>query len=316
MKPSRKSGFTLIEIMVVLVLATILSSITFGAFRSISQGNKRTTCQSNLSQIYKSARLYAQDYNGEFPYLNPEVEGTANQPATPFGGLGLWSLYAFPTAPTNLCTPTNFNDYNTDLNLPLASDDGTQLAGYVRSAKIFHCPADRFDREVQLRTSPTTCATATAPTASISIQQDGATYLNPAFLSYQTIDDIIDPAPRDTYSSFRVSGPTASASRRQLTYFTTDSGSGVTRTPERPLNDKTVVTWCRFHRTLDNTGATVVGSRNYDNVLFSDGTVQSLSAQQTVQDAAGTSGQCAGWKRVPREKADSMASVTDCTPSS
>lgn len=310
MKPSRKSGFTLIEILVVLVLATILSSITFGAFRSISQGNKRTTCQSNLAQIYKSARLYAQDYNGKFPYLN--AEGAPNQAATPQGGIGLWSLYTFPKKGADNCS----TDYSTGLDLPLAGQDGTQLAGYVRSAKIFHCPSDRFDKSIQVRTSSTTCAPVTGPTASLSIQQNDITYLNPSYLSYQTIDDL-GPTPRDTYSSFRpaLSVTPFTAEKRQLIYFTTNSG--VTSTPERPADDKTVVTWCRFHRSLDNMGATVVGSRNFDNVLFYDGTVQSLPAQQNVQNTtAGTTGQCAGWKRVPREKADSMADVTNCTPSS
>ncbi|MBW3636724.1 MAG: type II secretion system GspH family protein [Armatimonadetes bacterium] len=305
MKPSRRSGFTLIEIMVVLVLATILSSITFGAFRSISQGNKRTTCQSNLSQIYKSARLYAQDYNGKFPYLNTgaAMAGATDLSATPIGGVGLWSLYTFPKGGANNCS----TDYSTGLDLPFVNDPNNQLppenelnqklAGYVRSAKIFHCPADRFDKTIQVRTSSTTCATSTVPTASLSIQQDGATYLNPSYLSYQTIDDL-GPTPRDTYSSFRASGL-----KRQVTYFSTTS-SGVTETPERPSDDKTVITWCRFHRSLDNTGATVTGSRNFDNVLFYDGTVQSLpmrAVRGTSEPCDTLGGTCVGgWQREPK----------------
>lgn len=304
MKTSRKSGFTLIEIMVVISIAAILSGVTFGAFRSISDGNKRTTCQSNLSQIYKSARLYAQDYNGKFPYLN--AGGAPNQSETPQGGIGLWALYAYPTATSNLCTPTDFTDYSSDLNLPLASEDGNQLAGYVRSAKIFHCPADRFNKPIRLPASAG-CSTVTVPTASLTIKEGSASYLNPSFLSYQTVDDTGD-SPQDTYSSFRISG----TSNRQLIPYATNAG--VTSTPERPTDDKTVVTWCRNHRSLRNTGTTVTGNRNYDNVLFYDGTVQNLPAQQPVRDSAGTTGQCSGWKRVPREKADSMTTVSTCRP--
>ena len=298
MSNTRKSGFTLIEIMVVLGLVAIITSITFGAFRSISDGNKRTSCQSNLSQIYQSCRLYAQDYNGKFPYLN--AGGAPSQANTPSGGIGLWALYAFPTATSNLCTP-NITDYNVDLNLPLASEDGTQVTGYVRNTKIFHCPADRFSKEIRL---PSSCGTPIAvPTASLTIVSGTNTYLNPSFLSYQTVDDT-GSTPRDTYSSFRASDHlTPGTPNHQLIPFTTVSG--VTITPERPTIDKTIVTWCRNHRRLDNNGNTQMGRRNYDNVLFYDGTVQSIpikADKETAQPCDPVGGNCVeGWQREPKK---------------
>lgn len=313
-----RGGFTLIEILVVLAIVAIISSISFGAFRSVSDGNKRTNCQTNLQQIYKSMRLYAQDYDGRFPYLN--AGGATNQPDpdpdkdTRFGGIGLWALYAYPTATGNLCTPTTFSDYSSDLNLPPASADGNQLAGYVRSSKIFHCPADRFNKDVQLRTS-SACVTQNVPTASLTIKVSGVDepYLNPAFLSYQTVDDIgtLSAGEQDTYSSFRKPGSATSATRQLRPYSST---SGVNTLLDRPTKDMTVVTWCRFHRSLNENGATQNGSRNFDNVLFSDGSVQSIAAEQTVTDTAGNPGNCSNWQRVPREKAESMQSASGCTP--
>ena len=103
------NGFTLVELLVVLAVVAIVSSISFGAFKSISEGNKRTSCQSNLQQIYKSVRLYSQDFEGRLPYLNENGDPNMpdNSPAgpapylptgigsTPKGGIGLWSLYTF-----------------------------------------------------------------------------------------------------------------------------------------------------------------------------------------------------------------------------
>ena len=86
---ARKGGFTLVEIIVVLIIATIISSIVFSAFKSIREGNKKTSCQGNMAQIYQALRLYGQDYNGEFPSYNPSglVQGkVANERAA--NGLG------------------------------------------------------------------------------------------------------------------------------------------------------------------------------------------------------------------------------------
>ncbi len=335
---NRKSGFTLIELLVVLALIAIISSITFGAFRSISDGNKRTSCQSNLSQIYKSARLYAQDFDGKYPYLNPlknppVANPTAtdyvaeDQPATPKGGIGLWGLYTFRIAGGDTICPNN------DVNLPFA-DDGAQaglsgaqvgLSGYVRSSKIFHCPADRFEKVVQYRVNPGDAACAVTPQAVNNAQftfvyiDNGKTLrrLNPSYLSYQTNDDtIITPSaePHMTYSSFRQSDLPKRV--RQLTAFETNAN--INTTPERPTDQATVITWCRFHRSLkidtDSNGVTVPNGRNFDNVLFSDGSVQSLPVKQTVTDTNGNTHDCTGWQRVRREKADSMKSAVDCTP--
>ncbi|PQV64924.1 prepilin-type N-terminal cleavage/methylation domain-containing protein [Abditibacterium utsteinense] len=305
-----RSGFTLVEILVVLAVIAIISSISFSAFKSVTEGNKRTNCQSNLSQIYKSVRLYSQDYDGRFPYLN--AGGAPNQTATPPNGIGLWSLYTFPKpGATNNCTPdvAGFNtDYNTDLDLPPANEDSPQqLAGYVRSAKIFHCPADKFAKDIQLRTPSAACITQNVPTGTLTVKQGNAVYLNPSFLSYQQVDDR-GTTPTDTYSSFRKAGPEI----RQLTPYSSNN-----TILDRPTRDMTVLTWCRFHRSLDADGKTVDGKRNFDNVLFSDGSVQSLPTIQTVSSAATPSATstCSGWQRVPREKAESMASTSDCTPS-
>jgi prepilin-type N-terminal cleavage/methylation domain-containing protein len=320
MNNSRKSGFTLIEIMVVLAIAAIISSITLGAFRSISEGNRRTSCQTNLSQIYQSCRLYAQDYDGTFPYLNG-VAGL-NEPAAPKGGMGLWSLYTFPKF-----NPNNCSAISVDLPQPAEFSNvippvGPSLAGYVRSPKIFHCPADSYDNDIEFRA----VATPNSCTLKKDLKSDGLTfvdgsqtYLNPTYLSYQAVDvDIQSPATPLTYSSFRSPDVGSSSNKdipiRQLIPYV--ESSSTVSTPERPTRQMTVVTWCRFHRKLDSKDKTTVsGRRNYDNVLFSDGSVQFLPMKQDVSEDSGPSAVCEGAYRVPRDNADSMYSAKNCIPS-
>lgn len=339
----RRNGFTLIELLVVLAVVTIVSSIGFGATRSIADGNNRTTCQSNLAQIYKSVKLYSQDFDGNLPYLNPlkkptpgdvtakgntdyvaEVSAGAN-PSTPAGGIGLWGLYTFRTEALNsdLICPSN------DVNLPLP-DDGTAigLSGYVRSSKIFHCPADRFDKEIQYRdpASPATCTIKTGKVLNADFTYEDNNMpkirrINPAYLSYQANDDVdVKPQPPSsatpespmTYSSFRQEDTGNQV--RQVNSFIRN---GLTiETVERPTPRFTVITWCRFHRKLNNESVTVPGRRNFDNVLFSDGSVQSLPAEQTVRDDLGAEDNCTGWRRVPRERAELLKNpVANCNPS-
>lgn len=311
---TRRSGFTLVEIAVVLGIALIISSITFGAFRSVSDGNKRTNCQSNLSQIYQSSRLYAQDYNGKFPYFYPDptAYGTTPPPPPPNvnnRGMGLWALYTYRDESSNDCANSPYSP-----NLPLVDTEPSTLSGYVRSPKIFHCPSDDYRRDIRYRATPaaTTCSTANVLSSQLNFTVDGVVRKNPSYLSYQNQGESgtsLSIAPHDTYTSYRGEGI-----KRQLTYY--NAGTVV----ERPMDDTTVITWCRFHRSLDRTGSTTNPSRrNYDNVLFADGSVQNLPAEQPVIQPTPVptpppDPKCYGWQRVPRGRADFMKNASTCTP--
>ena len=122
---SQRQGFTLIEILVVLAIVGIVSSITLGGFREMGQGNKRVSCQTNLTQIYQASRLYAADEGGKFPYYS--YSAINNCTSTP-RGTGLWMLYTFPAS----------GNYNA-VAPPSA---GKPVERYLRSAKVLHCPAD------------------------------------------------------------------------------------------------------------------------------------------------------------------------------
>ena len=300
-RSERKGGFTLVEIIVVLVIATLLSSILFAAFKSVNEGNKKSSCQNNLVQIYQALRQYGQDNEGNFPAFNPAgvVKGETTNVEAP-NGLGLWALYAYPQSNALDC------DKRTT-QLPPTEEMGNQsapLASYIKSPRFFHCPYDSFEQPME--TVGTACKATSGSTLDSSILKftgaDGVSYFNPYYNSYQTNDDIgAGPLDKPTYSSFRKGN-----ARRQLVFFTsTTAPSNINRAPQTP--DTTIITWCRFHRKLDKTGLTVPRPSNSDNVLLMDGTVQYLSTTQDVGSV-----QCEGWRRIPKETVDSFSSATAC----
>ena len=305
---ARKSGFTLIEIVVVLIIITLISSILFSAFKSIREGNKKTSCQANLAQIYQALRLYGQDYNGELPSFNPaNPDGTGKVDNWAPNGLGLWALYAYPASDKLDC------DGRTT-QLPTVEPNGSAtppnytppLASYIKSPSVFHCPYDDYDQPVVIGTnSGCNLNSGTKLNSSQMTFTDNANLVrfNPFYNSYQTADTFQTGSLRDQapYSSFRTS-----KARRQLVYWETNSPNNIINT-ERRTPDTTILTWCRFHRKTNQDGTTVDKLSNSDNVLFMDGTVQYVPTKQDIGTAS-----CQAWTRAPLEDVSSLSSGNVC----
>lgn len=237
--PAKRRAFTLIEMLVVLAVAAIVTAITVGGFNEMRAGNKRTSCQANLVQIYQAARLYATDEGGRFPYLQDTCPtGTPD-------GIGLWALYTFP---------------NSTHTKP-AAPDTKPIERYVRSAKVLHCPND-IGKD-----------TTGYPNSNLYSADKSEFNLN--YLSYQVCDGSVP-----TYTSVRTNDPSNTFWQRQLLHF--DSTNAFI--PRLPA-DNTVVTWCLHHR----------NSRNMDNVLFYDGSVQLMPK--------GYGGAVEPWQRLPKPPA-------------
>ena len=208
--------------------------------------NNRTSCQANMSQIYRAIRMYAADYNGSVPYYNPAgvSNGVTGQ------GIGLWALYTY-----------GIGDVPADAGIKPEKR-------YLSNPKLFHCPGDITDDNTQMFTD------------------SANSVYNPDYLSYQTTDtgceDPTDttcsaptaeipygkyPTSLFTYNPIQTTNVSdGTAWQRQLLTF--DGNVLITRPPA----DNTVVLWCPFHRGH--------GSVSTDNVLFWDGTVQSLPENQ------------------------------------
>jgi len=66
-KAQAVSGFTLIEVLVVISIIAILASMLFPVFVSCRASARKAVCQSNLKQLYDAFQLYACDWDDTLP---------------------------------------------------------------------------------------------------------------------------------------------------------------------------------------------------------------------------------------------------------
>jgi prepilin-type N-terminal cleavage/methylation domain-containing protein len=74
---ARISGFTLIEVLVVLSIIMLLAGMVTMAYRRAGQKAYQTACASNLRQIGQVLAMYAADHNGRLPPYR--CDGSARQ---------------------------------------------------------------------------------------------------------------------------------------------------------------------------------------------------------------------------------------------
>ncbi len=69
----KRRGFTLVEILVVVALLGALAALLFPVLARGREAGRQTTCLSNLRQQGVAIALYAEDYDGFFPWaMDPE----------------------------------------------------------------------------------------------------------------------------------------------------------------------------------------------------------------------------------------------------
>lgn len=86
------SGFTVLELMVVIGIVVVLSAITIPIGKSLREGNSMMTCATRLHAIHQAIRMYYLDERGVPPHQLP-AGGDPSNPATTAEGPGLWALY-------------------------------------------------------------------------------------------------------------------------------------------------------------------------------------------------------------------------------
>ena len=114
---SRRSAFTLVEILVVVGIIGLLAAILFPVFNMVRRRSYGATCISNLKQLGVAVNLYTQDYDGLFPRGGDPTD--LNTPLWHEAADGVYEQQVNELAPLTFV-----------------------VRPYLKGAKVWRCPAD------------------------------------------------------------------------------------------------------------------------------------------------------------------------------
>ena len=116
-KTSRKSGFTLVEIMIVVAIIGLLAAIAIPNFVKARTTSQANACINNLRQMDGAAQEWALENKQQSsasvattditPYI--KLDSTGNLPACPGGGsyAASWTVSTHPSCSLSSATPAH-----------------------------------------------------------------------------------------------------------------------------------------------------------------------------------------------------------------
>ena len=125
----RRSGFTLLELLVVIGISAFLVAVLAPAFASARINTKAVRCLNNLRQVTRAWSMYAADNNDRVAN-NFGISETDQEIQT--GSFGNWA---------NNVMDWSLNGSNTNLTWVANGALGNYLAGETR---VYQCPADTY----------------------------------------------------------------------------------------------------------------------------------------------------------------------------
>jgi len=116
--PGKAGGFTLLELMIVILLVGLLFTLVFSGVQTANASAKRAGCVSNLSKIGTLMGVYAADHNGQ------------------------WPCYVQIGANDSRITLSTYSDSRNRYRGFVISAVGA-IAPYAKDNGVFFCPADK-----------------------------------------------------------------------------------------------------------------------------------------------------------------------------
>jgi len=139
----KRRGFTIIELLIVILIITLLISILTPAFKKTQELLIEIQCMNNVRQLSIACIRYADDHDNRFPFPNWPWTSYWNNPF-PGGGF-LFAVcdkncgFDHLKSPLNPKPPPNI--YRLHTNCPEKVKTG-QLWKYLRSLDVYRCPLD------------------------------------------------------------------------------------------------------------------------------------------------------------------------------